>query len=138
MQGKVDIRKALTTALAVAAFVAPTAQADPAQLQRLEDQRATRLSDESDRRGSVALSRFLANDRRVGAITDASDRSELGSRLNGYESFRTSQAPVSAAEPDGGIEWPTFVAGGVLLGLLAAFGIAAVVGLRSRSRVAHS
>jgi hypothetical protein len=138
MQVKVDIKKALTAALAVAAFVTPAAQADPPQLQLFEDQHAARLSDASDRGGSDALSRFLANDGRVGAISDASDRSEPGSRLRGYESFRAPQTPVSVVKPGDGVEWPAVVAGGALLALLAGFGIAAIVALRSRGRVAHS
>lgn len=140
MQGKVDIKKALTAALAAAAFVTPAAQADPPQLQRLEDQHGARISDASDRQGSgsVALSRFLANDGRVAAISEGSYRTEPSVRLRGYESFRAPQTPVSVVKPGDGVEWPAVIAGGALLALLAGFGIAAIVGLRSRGRVAHS
>jgi hypothetical protein len=133
MQGKVDIKKALLVALTLVAIAAPAAQADPWQF----EQRSTR-ADASDRQASESLRQFLANDDRHAGISGASDRSALSSRLRGYESFRVPQTPVSVGEPGGGVEWPTIVAGGALLALLAAFGISAIAGLRSRSRVAHS
>lgn len=142
MQGKVDIKKALTVAFAVAAFAAPAAQADPPQLQRLEDQAAAQISDASDREGtSDALRQFLVNDDRHSGTTDASDRAVpggVGARLRDYDAFRVPQSPVSVGEPRGGIDWPAMVAGASLLVLLAGFGITAIAGVRSRSRVAHS
>ena len=154
MKLMVDIKKALTAMLAVAAIAAPGAQADSWQLEQRGDSSdaVSRYLANQARSGNTgdALDRFLANDRRApGGLAeapapDALERFVLnnpqGSSLRGYESFRGhGSGPVAVESPRGGIEWPTVGLG--LLGALvvAASGAAGIAVLRTRGgRVAHS